>query len=242
MMNKEIRGGLTEKLADWSFNACLCLEAVGEGDYQPVYVNKAFERMFAITSEELSRRTFCETLSLKYGEKGLDNFRRLVEGISGTEEPQMEVFYDELKKLYLRVLCFAAAEGYLCLILLDITGTERSREKVERLYEELSASEQELRYQLDLLSITQSNLDEIKRIYRLVSENSTDGFIYYHYFTKMALTSNRWLDMFPVSEENIGNLEEVASYLEESFQGDYIEQWKRTVREQKTTERFFFLF
>ena len=41
MMNKEIRGGLTEKLADWSFNACLCLEAVGEGDYQPVYVNKA---------------------------------------------------------------------------------------------------------------------------------------------------------------------------------------------------------
>lgn len=240
MMNKEIRGGLTEKLADWSFNACLCLEAVGEGDYQPVYVNKAFERMFAITSEELSRRTFCETLSLKYGEKGLDNFRRLVEGISGTEEPQMEVFYDELKKLYLRVLCFAAAEGYLCLILLDITGTERSREKVERLYEELSASEQELRYQLDLLSITQSNLDEIKRIYRLVSENSTDGFVYYHYFTKMALTSNRWLDMFPVSEENIGNLEEVASYLEESFQGDYIEQWKRTVREQKTTERFLY--
>ena len=78
MINKEIRGALTEKLADWSFNACLCLEAVGEGEYQPVYVNKAFERMFAITSEEISRRPFHETLSLKYGREGLEGFYRLI--------------------------------------------------------------------------------------------------------------------------------------------------------------------
>lgn len=240
MINKEIRGELTEKLADQSFNACLCLELLQEGKYQPVYVNKAFERMFAVSGEEFCKKSLEETLAQKYGETGLEDFSRFLSKLGNRKGQQMETYYDKLKDMYLRVISFIPAEGFLCLILQDMTGFERSREKVELIYEELSASEQELRYQSDLLNMTQNSLEETKRVYKLILENSTDGFVYYNAQTGISFASGRWYSIFPVPEEKAGDIEEAAAYIEEEYRFRYLEQWRRAVREQKTTERFLY--
>ncbi len=39
MIEKEIKRELTEKIADQSFNACICLKIQQNGDYLPVYIN-----------------------------------------------------------------------------------------------------------------------------------------------------------------------------------------------------------
>ncbi len=238
MIDTEIKRELTEKIADQSFNACLCLKIEQEGRFLPVYVNKAFEKMFSVTQEEMCSHTIQETLKLRYGEQGIAGFNDLLEKLKVSREPQMESYYDRMKDMYLRVIGFMPLESYICLILLDVSSFEKSREKVEAMYEELAASEEELRYQVDLLNATQNSLEEAKRVYKLVSENATDGFVYYNYKTGAFFASNKWYSIFPVSEENAGNKDEVISFIGEEYRVPYQEKWKKAIKEQKPTEKF----
>ncbi len=134
MTEMELKNGLTEQIVEESFNACLCLELLDGGEYRAVYVNKAFERMFAVSREKVCTGSFKERVREKYGEEGLAGFEKLL-GASG--EARMETWYDGQKKKYLWVSSFCPMERYLCLLFLDMTGFERSREKVERMYEEI---------------------------------------------------------------------------------------------------------
>ena len=140
MIEKEIKRELTEKIADQSFNACICLKIQQNGDYLPVYINRAFERMFAVSQEELCSMPIQEALKLKYGQQGIEGFYELLHTLKVAGEPRMEVYYDSQREMYFRVIGFVPINGYICLILMDITVFERSREKVERMYEELSSS------------------------------------------------------------------------------------------------------
>ncbi|MCI9539732.1 MAG: GGDEF domain-containing protein [Lachnospiraceae bacterium] len=240
MIEKEIKRELTEKIADQSFNACICLKIQQNGDYLPVYINRAFERMFAVSQEELCSMPIQEALKLKYGQQGIEGFYELLHTLKVAGEPRMEVYYDSQREMYFRVIGFVPINGYICLILMDITVFERSREKVERMYEELSSSEEELRYQVDLLNVTQNSLEETKRVYKLVSENATDGFVYYNFQTGAVFASNKWYSIFPVSEDNVGKMEVVVSYLDEEYREDYEEQWKNAIKKKKESEKFLY--
>ncbi|MBP3542989.1 MAG: bifunctional diguanylate cyclase/phosphodiesterase [Lachnospiraceae bacterium] len=239
MIEKEIKRDLTEKIADLSFNACLGLK-MEAGAAKPVYVNKAFERMFAVTKEELCSRTLQETMLLKYGKEGADNLEKVLEKIIGSEESVLESYYDVQRCMYLRVMGFVPMEGYICLMLMDMTGYERSREKVEAMHEQIVASESQYRYQKDLLNATQNSLDETKRVYKMISENATDGFVYYNYQTGEVFASKKWFTLFPVAEEMVGNRDEVMASIDEEYRLEYVERWKTAVAQKKATESFSF--
>lgn len=239
MMEKELKRDLTEKIADLSFNACLGLK-LENGAAVPVYVNKAFERMFAVAQEELCSRTIQETVLLKYGQSGSEHLREVLEKITHAQEPVLEAYYDVKKHMHLRVMGFVPMEGYICLMIMDMTGYERSREKVETMHEQLAASENQYRYQKDLLHATQNSLDETKRVYKMISENATDGFVYYNYQTGEVFASKKWFSLFPVSEDMVGNRDEVVANIDEDYRMEYLEKWKQAVNQKKAEESFAF--
>ena len=240
MVEREIKSQLTERIMEESFQACLCMELLEDGGYLPVYVNKAFERMFSSDRNRLCARPLGEALQEKYGGDGVRNFEDLLEKMEISGKAQMATWYDGQREMHLWVTSFRPMAQYICLLFLDMSVFERSREKVERLYEEISASGQELHYQTDLLGATQNRLKEAERIYKLLSENATDGFVYCNLQTGAVYASDRWYRMFPVPEKNVSRVEEVAAHIEEEYRNAYLEQWRRAVREQKTTEKFLF--
>lgn len=237
MIEKELKRDLTEKIADMSLHACLGLK-MENGAAMPVYVNRAFEKMFAVEGEELCKRTLQETMRAKYGEEGIENLEKALERVSGSEEAVMESYYDMQKHMHLRVMGFVPLESYICLMFMDMTGYERSRQKVEVMHEQMAASENQYRYQKDLLNATQNSLDETKRIYKMISENATDGFVYYSYQTGEVFASKKWFSLFPVSAEMVGNRDEVISYIDEDYRAEYLDRWKRAVAQRKDMETF----
>lgn len=239
MIDKETKQKLMEAIADQSFNACLCLKIEGDAAW-PVYINKAFEKMFSVTQEALGAKTLQDTMLLKYGEAGPEGLGELLEKIKTDGKSCVETYFDRQKNLYLRVIGFIPLEDYVCLILLDMTGFERSREKVESMYEREAAMADERRYQEDLLNATRNSLDETKRIYRLISENATDGFVYYNYQNGAVFASRRWHSLFPVAEDCVGNREAVLACIAEEYRENYQEKWKRALRERRETETFVY--
>lgn len=237
MIEKELKRDLTEKIADMSLHACLGLK-MENGAAMPVYVNRAFEKMFAVEGEELCKRTLQETMRAKYGEEGIENLEKALERVSGSEEAVMESYYDMQKHMHLRVMGFVPLESYICLMFMDMTGYERSRQKVEVMHEQMAASESQYRYQKDLLNATQNSLDETKRIYKMISENATDGFVYYSYQTGEVFASKKWFSLFPVSAEMVGNRDEVISYIDEDYRAEYLDRWKKAVAQRKDMETF----
>ncbi|MBO5279341.1 MAG: EAL domain-containing protein, partial [Lachnospiraceae bacterium] len=239
MIEKEVKQKLTEGIADQSFNACLCLKTEGDAAW-PVYINKSFERMFSVTQEILGARSLQDTMLLKYGKEGLEGLKELLEKIKADGKSCMETYFDQQKNLYLRVIGFMPLEDYICLILLDMTGFERSREKVESMYEKEAAMEDERRYQEDLLNATKNSLEETRRIYKLISENATDGFVYYNYQNGVVLASRRWYSLFPVAEDHVGDRKAVVDCIAEEYREEYQEKWRKAVRDRKENETFTF--
>lgn len=240
MLEREIKRELTEKITDQSVNACICLKVEENREYQPVYVNRAFEAMFSTTEEKICAAPLWENVPQEYSEAGVSCCKNLLEKLLETQTPQVECYYERQKDRYLRVIGFIPLESYVCLTILDITSLERSREKVEAMYEELAASDEELRYQVDLLNATQNSLEEAKRVYKLVSENATDGFVYYNYQSGSVFAANKWYSLFPVAEDEVGNPEKVMAYIKDEYRDSYVEKWKKAVREKKATEKFLF--
>lgn len=240
MIDNQIKRELTEKIADMSFNACLCLKADQEGSLAPVYANTAFEKMFSVKKEEFYSRPIQEALQIEYGEEGREGFERFLERLGASEELQMELYYDRRRDMYLRVIGFIPLEDYVCVILMDVTGFERSREKVEAMYEELAASDEELRYQVDLLNATQNRMEEAKRVYQLISENAIDGFIYCNYQTGETLASKKWRSLFPDAGDRVGDREQALAYLAEEYKAPYLEKWRNAVKECRASEEFLF--
>lgn len=237
MIDRELRRELTEQIADWSFNASICLKMKGDEAW-PVYANKAFENMFSVTQEEISTKTLQESIAEAYGDEVMKGVEELLHKIKTEKKPCIGSYHDSHSDMYLRALGFIPLEGYISLILLDMTGVEHSREKVESMQEKTAAMEDESRYQRDLLNATQNSLEETKRVYKLILENATDGFVYYNYQTKTVFASRKWYSLFQVTEEQIGDEDAVIGCIAEDCRTGYREQWRAAWKEKKETETF----
>lgn len=233
MLEREIKRELTEKITDQSVNACICLKKQENGEYLPVYVNHVFEEMFSVKAEEVCAVPLRAKEQRECGKSGIAGCERLLERLQETKRPQVECYYDRQKDRYLRMIASIPMEHYVCLTIIDITDLEHSRAKIEAMCEEM-------REQMELLNTTQNSLEEAKRVYKLISENATDAFVYYDYRSGSVCAADKWYSMFPVSETEICHSEKVMSYIKDEYREAYMEKWKRAVRERKETEKFLY--
>lgn len=236
MTDSQLQKELTEMIADKSLNACICFERMESGeiiDYRPIYVNEAFSRMFSLQLEEVSETTVRKLPD----ERGQEVFK-LAEKTMDMDTSVTEIYYDQERDSYYKTTSLKLMEHYMCLIILDVTGFEKSRLQINKLYQEMSASEEELRYQVDLLNATQNRLIESERIYKLVSDYANDGFLYCNYAGQNFLASQRWYNIFPIEQAQLSDKNLIYSFIVEEDRTRYIAERSEAVRHHRSEQEF----
>lgn len=103
---------------------------------------------------------------------------------------------DNIANKEFRVKCFIPAEGYVSMILADITEYVNAKNDTQTLYLKADQTAQQLKYQVDLLKATQDELKRINRIHEIMFLVSSDGFFYKNYESGIFYAADSFYELF----------------------------------------------
>lgn len=193
-------------IIDNSVNACICLKPYQIEPYidcYTVFINRAFESLFHIGQKEIEGipfSTVLQDMSFKN-----ENLKNIIDVVYSSGKTYKETVYSYKYSKYYYVSFIKVTDEYVCGIFTDVSDYEDTRDRLNDLYDKVAASEEELRYQVDLLIATQDKLIRSEEIYKLISEASNDGFLYTNLNTNFNLASTKWYELFHIPKEEVDN-------------------------------------
>ncbi len=190
-MQKDIIANVALKFLDNSMNGCVCYQAIDDKLYI-AYCNENYLKMFDTTKERMD--AFCVDIEKadKWG---------YLKKMLGTQDTYVYADYYEKKDLYLKIQAFGIDEDLICCVVNDVTEYEKAKDANQKLLNQVKASEEQYKYQVDLLEATQKQLTKSKKLYKLISEMSNDAFLYRDYISGDYRVSMRWHELFEVESE-----------------------------------------
>ncbi len=195
-------GNVSYELIDNTPHAWMYLEQLEEQFYTK-YVNKSFEKMFHISLAEIERMTLAEILNdMSLQKEGINQISSIVEKTGKTYK---ENLYSYKYNNYYYVNIFRVQKNTICITFTDVSDYANSKEKMESLYKQVAASDEELRFQVNLLIGAREKLARNEAMYKLISEASSDGFVYNNYETGVSETSVQCKELFGLDEIDSDN-------------------------------------
>ncbi len=203
-MRKDIEN-ISLDIINSSANGYLLLEKEhGENEkYYAVYTNRMFEKMFHISLEELEEIEFFEFLDDVNFKK--DKLLQIVHLVIRNNKVYREILYSYKYSKYLYVTMFRINESFFGATFSDTSDYQDNIHEINELHKQRLASDEELRYQLNLLTAAREKLTRNEEIYKLISSKSNEGFKYINHNTGVRMTSAKWYEMFNIDKKEEDN-------------------------------------
>lgn len=217
-----------------TINPCMCIKCIEEGGqkkYKIVYRNTAYMEKFPQTETKLTEE-YCSEEEIEKLYKREDNTVKITHTQDVLEEG-CKLIYLSSRRRYLKVKKSSPVEGFVCYSFDDVTEFVRAKDELQKMYELVEKTSEELKYQVDLLTTTKNSLEITNKIHELVAEEANDGFYYKNHNTGMYIVSNSLRKLCGMTEEeeiDIQRLQEVV------LEDDYKELMKireDTIKEHK---------
>ncbi len=202
MGEQVINSDLLLNIIKESLNPIACVQVVDYEDEKAVkfvLFNEAFESLFGNQAEEMKASVF----------KLSD-----IEEMSGDDELLMSIpdvykndraVYKLISVPYLgksfNLKTFIPCEGYICLTLSDVTEFEKAKKEAQDMYALATSASEELKYKVNLLTMTQKQVANTNRIHEIVAMACGDGFFYKSYVDNTFFASETWYTLF--TDDNV---------------------------------------
>lgn len=150
-----------------------------------------------------------------------------------------EEFISELENPFLkRYFCvkgFIPAEGYVGVIMADVTEYQNARMDAQKMCELANSSMEQLKYQLDLLTATQEELKHTNHIHEIMFGLSSDGFYYKNYETGVFYGADSFYELFTLDGVRPVDNQSVVKAIFEPDVFTYSKARENAINEKKTT-------
>lgn len=169
-------------------------ECGGEPAIHFCLVNKAFYELYGDKSKGVFDRPYLLSEFVQMNKN--DVLSSSILTVYNTGEPVQSLVEVPYIDKSFKVKTFSPYENYICVILADVTDAEKAKKEAQTAYALANASSEQLRYQVDLLTASQRQLESAQRIHAMVAQVSSDGFYYKNYGDGYFLASDSWYSLF----------------------------------------------
>lgn len=212
MRDYEVSLELLTEIIKESLNPMACVKVVsseGENAIRFVVFNKAFQKLFGGEGTDLSENV----LKLSDIEEMNQNdamFTAILDVYNDGKDIYRLIEMPYLGKIF-NLKAFEPEPGYIAVVLADVTEFQKAKKKAEEASNLAASTSEQLKYQVDLLTATQKQMENTTRIHQIVAQSSSDGFFYKNYANGTFFASESWYELFtydgirPMDNTTIGN-------------------------------------
>lgn len=196
-MKQEISQEVLKGIIDNTQNPMACgqiTECEGEPAIHFCLVNKAFYELYKDKSNGVFDRPYLLSEFVQMNKN--DVLSKSILTVYNTGEPVQSLVEVPYIDRTFNVKTFSPYDNYICIILADVTDAEKAKKEAQTAYALANASSEQLRYQVDLLTASQRQLESAQRIHAMVAQVSSDGFYYKNYSDGYFLASDSWYSLF----------------------------------------------
>lgn len=196
-MKEEISQEVLKGIIENTQNPMACgeiTECGGEPAIHFCLVNKAFYELYGDKSKGVFDRPYLLSEFVQMNKN--DVLSSSILTVYNTGEPVQSLVEVPYIDKSFKVKTFSPYENYICVILADVTDAEKAKKEAQTAYALANASSEQLRYQVDLLTASQRQLESAQRIHAMVAQVSSDGFYYKNYGDGYFLASDSWYSLF----------------------------------------------
>lgn len=180
-----------------SLNPGFCVRVIEKGEdplIEFVLCNNEFSKMINGLDKEYYHK------SIRVAEIDKLNRNTIVGNIirhviAGGEEFISEIENPILQRSF-SIKGFIPAEGYVGVIMADVTEYQNARMNAQKMCELANSSMEQLKYQVDLLTATQNELKHTNHIHEIMFGLSSDGFYYKNYETGVFYAADSFYELF----------------------------------------------
>ncbi len=209
-MNEEVSLEVLKGIIEGTQNPMACgkiTECDGEPAIKFCLINNAFEALYGGKAKEMLQCAF--KLSEVEEMNKNDDISMSLLNVYKTGEPIQKLIDIPYMGRSFHVKAFAPCEGYICVVLADVTESEKAKKEAQKAYSAAASASEQLKYQVDLLTASQKQIEETQRIHALVAQASSDGFYYNNYKENCFFASESWYTLFtydgvrPIDSKNL---------------------------------------
>lgn len=210
--SNEITLDLLRGIVGGSLNPIACVKIVNYDDEKAirfVLFNEAFEGLYGDAAKELSESAIKLSEMAEMNQNDALSTTILEVYESGKSVYRL-VEMPDLKKTF-NIKGFVPYEGYICIVLADVTEFEEAKKEAQEMFVLASSTSEQLKYQVDLLTATKKQIESTTRIHEMVAQSCSDGFYYKDHVKGTFFASDSWYNLFtydgvrPFDSKNIIN-------------------------------------
>lgn len=169
-------------------------EADGETAIDFGIMNAAYEALYGEKAKEIQNHTF-KLSELERMNKN-DVISTSILTVYKTGKPVQRMAEVPYMGKSFNVKAFAPYENYICIILADVTESEKAKREAQDAYALAASASEQLKYQVDLLTASQKQIETTQRIHAMVAQASSDGFYYKNCKDGYFFASDSWYTLF----------------------------------------------
>lgn len=195
--NNEVTPDLLKGIINGSPNPMACVKIVDYDDEKAirfVLFNSAFEELYGESSGDLGDTPI--KLSDMADINKNDALSMAILEVYHTGEPVYKLVEVPYPEKNFNIKAFVPHEGYICIVLADVTEFEKAKKEAQEMYALASSTSEQLKYQVDLLTATKKQAESTTRIHEMVAQACSDGFYYKDYVNGTFFASDSWYALF----------------------------------------------
>ena len=195
-----------------SLNPMTCVKIVNYDDEKAirfVLFNEAFEALYGDAAKALSESVIKLSEMAQMNQNDALSVTILEVYETGNAVYKL-IEMPDLKKTF-KIKGFIPYEGYICVVLADVTEFEDAKKEAQEMASLASSASEQLKYQVDLLTATKKQIESTTRIHEMVAQSCSDGFYYKDFVNGVFFASDSWYNLFtydgvrPFDSKNIVN-------------------------------------
>lgn len=210
--SSEITLDLLKGIIGGSLNPMTCVKIVNYDDEKAirfVLFNEAFEALYGDAAKALSENVIKLSEMAQMNQNDALSVTILEVYETGNAVYKL-IEMPDLKKTF-KIKGFIPCEGYICVVLADVTEFEDAKKEAQEMASLASSASEQLKYQVDLLKATKKQIESTTRIHKMVAQSCSDGFYYKDFVNGVFFASDSWYNLFtydgvrPFDSKNIVN-------------------------------------
>lgn len=197
VMNEEISLKVLKGIIEDTQNPVACgkvTESEGEAAIEFCLINNAFEALYGNKAEGMLNHAF--KLSEVEEMNKNDAISMSILTVYKTGKPVQKLIDVPYIGRSFQIKTFAPYENYICIVLADVTESEKAKREAQEAYALAASASEQLKYQVDLLTASQKQIETTQRIHAMVAQASSDGFYYKNCKDGYFFASDSWYTLF----------------------------------------------
>lgn len=231
----DIGHDVLKKIVEESLNPIACVKCVDVEDTRGltfVYVNESFAKIYGDSVNSLLNNPIKISDMIELNQN--DPLSTVLLDVYNSENPVYKLIDVPYLGKTFNVKGFFASDDLICLVLADVTEFENAKREAQEMCMVATSAKEQLKYQVDLLTAKQNQLEATTRIHQLVAKSINGLFYYKNYETLHFFATELWYDLFTVDGNRPLDAKNIVNAISDEDVFEYSRWRERTIAEGKS--------